>query len=45
MTEVRCTCSRKLGMIEGKAEIVCPKCKSLNIVDTNVNKHKVIKKS
>ena len=35
MEEVRCKyCGRKLGEIEGKAEIVCPRCKRKNKYDT-----------
>ena len=36
MEEVRCKyCRKKLGEIEGKAEIVCPRCKVKNRYDTN----------
>lgn len=31
MNEFRCSnCNKLLGMIEGKAEIKCPKCKTMN---------------
>ncbi len=34
MTSFRCTnCNKLLGMIEGKAEIKCSKCKMMNIID------------
>lgn len=30
MKEVRCTCGRLLGKLQGRYEIKCPKCKTLN---------------
>lgn len=34
MSPFRCfNCSKLLGMIEGKAEIKCPKCKTMNSTD------------
>ncbi len=34
MNEFRCSnCNRLLGMIEGKAEIQCSRCKMKNIID------------
>jgi len=36
MQEIRCTkCNKKLGMIDGKAEIKCPRCGTVNQVTTN----------
>ncbi len=33
MKEFRCSkCNKLLGKIEGKAEIVCPRCKELNVM-------------
>lgn len=33
MKEFRCSkCDKLLGKIEGKAEIVCPRCKKLNVM-------------
>ncbi len=35
MEEVRCKkCGKKLGVVEGKAEIKCPRCGSLNYINT-----------
>lgn len=34
MTPFRCSnCKKLLGMIEGNAEIKCPKCKTMNTLD------------
>lgn len=34
MKEVRCIkCNRKLGMLEGKAEIKCTRCNTVNKVE------------
>jgi len=35
MEEIRCErCGKKLGVISGKAEIKCPKCKHVNTYNT-----------
>lgn len=35
MKEVRCKkCDKKLAMLEGIAEIRCPRCKYINIINT-----------
>lgn len=38
--EIRCSCHRLLGKVEGHGEIKCPKCGNLTTFDT---KTKVIK--
>jgi phage FluMu protein Com len=36
MKEFRCfKCNKLLGKIEGKAEIVCPRCKTLNMGESH----------
>lgn len=35
MKTVRCVkCDRKLGLLDGKAEIKCPRCNTLNKLET-----------
>lgn len=35
MKEIRCVkCNKKLGLLEGKAEIKCVRCGALNKLDT-----------
>lgn len=39
MKEIRCKkCSRKLGMVEGKAEIKCARCGTVNTINTQTHK-------
>lgn len=39
LIEVRChQCGKLIGKIEGKAEIKCPRCKKVNIVNTECQK-------
>lgn len=35
MTDVRCkNCNKLLGRVKGEAEIKCPRCKELNVTNT-----------
>lgn len=33
MTEHRCTCGRLLGRFSGQAEVKCPKCGKMNVIE------------
>lgn len=37
LNEYRCTCGRLLGKFSGKAEIKCPKCGKVNVIDFHLD--------
>ena len=37
LEEYRCSCGRLLGKFNGQAEIKCPKCKKVNVINLNMN--------
>jgi len=42
MNKVRCSkCGKLLGKIKGRAEIKCPRCKKINVINTERQKSAV----
>jgi len=41
MKEIRCSCGRLLGKIDGQYEIKCPKCKTISEGDCHEQQTKI----